>query len=112
MTDTDKTTRQLVRDLNAIIEPQAQQQALPAAEPRDPVPGVGIGRRLGGAAAGGGGSIASPLTEPDASTRTYHQERAVASSDGVFVLMLRPIKTIDLLDANQAPVRVEYGNPP
>lgn len=70
------------------------------------------------AAAGGGGGIASPLTEktktegaatvPD---RDYYGTVVVATSDGIFTMEIKPIKTIKLADADGADVVVNLAEP-
>ncbi|MOA34106.1 hypothetical protein D3C78_1554550 [compost metagenome] len=69
---------------------------------------VGVGAWRGGGAATGGGGIASPLTEADASTREYWPD-GLRSSDGLFVLPA--IKTLNLIDVSGAPVQIRLANP-
>lgn len=54
-----------------------------------------------------GGGIASPLTEI-AGIRSYHAEQELKSSDGLFVIVYRPIKNTLFRDANAQQVEVEY----
>ena len=58
-----------------------------------------------------GGGIASPLTEPDATTRTYHTSRTITTTDGVFTFVLQDLATIDMTDANGAAVVMEFDAP-
>ena len=48
---------------------------------------------------GGGGSISSPLTETG---RTYHPEQTVMSSDGVFAIRVKAVKSLTFIDADGA----------
>lgn len=101
---TTTTTDRFVNDVNSLVESKRRGQALDA-NLKD-VPGrtnlpQQIGRsRLrestGGQAANG---IASPLTEPDFSTRTYYATVGeLTSTDGLIVVELQGLHTIDLED--------------
>jgi len=107
---TARTTRQLVDDVNRILVASGLRPRLLPAAGRKAVPGRGKGLPAAKAKASASG-IASPLTEPNPATRTYYAEAAVASSDGVFTLMIAPLHRIDLQDANAAPVQINYANP-
>ena len=51
-----------------------------------------------------GGGIASPLTETDYVDRTWHPERTITSTDGVWALKIKPLKSIKFKDAVDAEV--------
>lgn len=58
------------------------------------------------------GGIASPLTEI-AGLRQYHaEEHTVLSSDGLFSIKYRALKTMFFSDANGESVAVAYDDPP
>lgn len=61
--------------------------------------------------ADGAVGIASPLVETDFAARTYHAERNILSTDGLFVLKIKPVKSIAFEDANQSPVVLEFKGP-
>ncbi len=61
---------------------------------------------------GSSGGIASPLTEVAYAARTWHNEKIILSTDGLFSLKIKPVKTIDFEDANAAAVRLEFKSPP
>jgi hypothetical protein len=69
---------------------------------------------LGGASQGGSpqGGIASPLTETAYGDRTWYAERTIASSDGIWSLKIKPLKSIKLTDANSAEVVINLKNRP
>lgn len=60
---------------------------------------------------GGGGGIASPLTEPDIEAREYYQSQLLTSSDGLFTLEVAPIKKLVMQDANSAEVVFQFADP-
>ena len=53
---------------------------------------------------GNGGGIASPLTETNYADRTWHPERTITSTDGVWALKIKPLKSIKFNDAVAAEV--------
>ena len=79
---------------------------------------VGVGRPGTNTGTGGSGSIASPLTEstvvigldtvPD---RTYYAERTLTSTDGLFSLKVKDIKSQKFTDANDAEVILNFADP-
>lgn len=87
----------------AFDRPMPPASAIPAKRGAG-VPGAGASNRATG-------GIASPLTEPSASARTYHAQRTVQSSDGVFQVRIAPVKQISMTDANGASVVCIYAAP-
>ena len=85
------------------LAPRAQATALPAtagsARPSQP----------GGAGLAG---IASPLTEPDYTTRTWHAARDISTTDGIFTFVVEDLATIDMLDANGGAVAMQFAAVP
>jgi hypothetical protein len=58
---------------------------------------------------GGGGGIASPLTE---TSRTYYQEdQIVYSSDGLFVFKFSPVHLLNMKDAGGQKVQFIFRDP-
>jgi hypothetical protein len=77
------------------------------ANPVAPVTSTGAVR----AAASTGGGIASPLTEPDAATRTWHSAITYNSTDGLWSFQMSHPHTIDFLDDNDQEVQFIYDAP-
>lgn len=59
-------------------------------------------------AANTGGGIASPLVE---TSREYWDTRHVFSSDGLYVMEIKPVKYLNMDDANGAPVQFQLKEP-
>lgn len=94
--------------LNAQGQTSRQNTKLPAAKPVSAIPARnGTGRPGGGAT----GSIASPLTEGLFSTRQHWPEQVISSTDGIFVIKIKPIKQMSFTDANGQPVQMLYAEP-
>lgn len=113
----------LSRDIQGLTStrPEDQQQAtLPAAAPRVAIPArSGLGKSAQGPRAGSqqDGAIASPLTEgtpasPASLQRTYHADKTLTTSDGLFVLRIAPVASISFVDANGKAVVLNLSSPP
>ena len=79
-----------------------------------PLPSIGVRTGSSGPvdkSTGSGTGIASPLTEGDYSARTWHPERTVSSSEGLFVLVIKPVATMSFTDANNRPLVISYRAP-
>lgn len=106
--------KDLTAALHALTE-QARGQtsrddvALPAGRPVSAIPS-----RSGTAVPGGGtsGAIASPLTETDYADRTFWTTQNMTSTDGLFTLKIKPIKSVKFNDANLNEVVMNYQAPP
>lgn len=61
--------------------------------------------------AGGGGGIASPLTETAYAERTFWPETTITSVDGLLSFKVKPIKQIKQRDANAAEVVQQFASP-
>ncbi|MCY1349082.1 hypothetical protein D9M69_352550 [compost metagenome] len=101
--------KNLVRNLNALWSPD-QRKSLSVIEPR----GSLAGKRVTVAykppiSGGGGGGIASPLTEPSFAAREYWPS-GWPSSDGLFEVPA--IKVLHLEDADGAKVEINLAEPP
>lgn len=82
---------------------------LPPLEQPGPIPaGIGVGNPSSGGSSAG---IASPLSEPDPSKRTYHPARQILSSDGIFAIEHQPLASITMTDATGREVVLEFADP-
>jgi hypothetical protein len=92
--------------------PRRGKDAIPAVKTAGP----SIGEKTGEGRAGtdpnssGTGGVASPLTERDASVRTYHPAQDVFTEDGTLVKVY-PVKSIRMTDANGNAVDFNYALP-
>jgi hypothetical protein len=102
------------RELTAALHDLMQQNpANIVPKPRDPrgsAPQVTAAAGMP-AASGGGGGIASPLTEASVSAREYWPSINMWTSDGIFWSRVQPIKKIVMADANNNAVEMRYAQP-
>ncbi len=114
------TDRKLVRNIESIqsldsdniprtaIDKQItrDRRAIPAAL------GTGFERSTGGSPSGGGASITSPLSEPNAGQRSLHETpRQNTTTDGVCEIEIRDLKTLDMEDGAGAVVQFIFAQP-
>lgn len=107
--DIARSIRKIVlADGRVLYEQAALSQGAAQASPHTPRPDLpgSVGR-----ATPAGAGLSSPLSEPDASTRTYYDPVRVRSSHALFTVLWRPIKSMDLIDAAGRPVRIEFAKP-
>ena len=105
-----RTGRNEVDDINSVVRQPRQRSTLPAVPARGGVPAkVGTGNYTAPPATGGGG-IASPLTEPTASTREYYDPVLLPTTDGLAWIRWRSPKKIVMRDANDSEVVLEPAN--
>lgn len=113
------TDRKLVRNLEAIKRLDSDNTSLSAinkqiSKDRRNIPaalGTGYDSTSGGTR-GGGAAITSPLSEPNAGTRTFHPNpRTVQSTDGIFTMDLRDLQSIDMEDGAGAVVQFIFAQP-
>lgn len=100
----------LQENLRRITASRPEPGALSA--PPTPTPklkAVGIGRPT--ANASGTAGIASPLTEPDYTTRTWHTAQTLTSTDGIWAIQVQHVATIDMVDDNGLAVQFSYDGP-
>lgn len=62
-------------------------------------------------AKGSASGIASPLVETSYAARTWHADTTINSSDGIFTLVIKPVKQVYFKDAVNADVEMEYKSP-
>ncbi|MCY1275482.1 hypothetical protein D9M68_254090 [compost metagenome] len=107
-----RTGRSEVNDLNALADPPRQRRTLAPVEPRGGLPSrVGTGTYQAPPIAGGGGGIASPLTETAYADRTHWADATLISTDGLLSFKVKPIKALTMTDANGAEVVQQFANP-
>lgn len=105
------SAKDLTDALRALSEPaQATDPAVPAAMKTRGAAGVARGSAVpgGGDATGG---IASPLVETAYTARTFHANTTITSSDGLFTLIIKPVKSIKFKDAASRDVTIEFKVP-
>lgn len=100
-----RTGQQVANDINRLTDPRAPRKTLRPVEPVGALPATrGRGVYKPPPATGG---IASPLVE-QSGTREFHPPRTVTSTDGLLVMQIRQVKTLHMLDANDAEVVMEF----
>ncbi len=102
------------RDLNALESGTTARRsgALRSVEPRGGVPSsTARVDYTPPANTGGGGGIASPLTEASYAAREYWPVEVLTSSDGLLTFRVKPIKKIVQADANDAEVVQIFAQP-
>lgn len=116
MSNTPADFAQVANVISTLAEagqkPKRGKSAIPAAKPAGAAIGEVVGEGRGGSDPNstGGGSIASPLTERDASARTYHPAQDIYNEDGTLV-KVHPIKSIRMTDANGSTVDFNFALP-
>ena len=105
------SSKDLSEALRALTERgQSADGAGPAAMKARGAAGISrVGALLGGDAATSG--IASPLVETAYADRTFHANQTITSSDGLFTLVIKPVKTIRFKDAAARDVTIEFKAP-
>lgn len=110
-----KPDKRFRRDVASIIPKtkgikKGRLPSAPAKEPINSSLGVGTAPAASAASTTAEGGIASPLEEV-AGTRTYHSNYAVYSPDGLFVMILKPIRSAQFKDNNGKVIDVKYKDP-
>ena len=98
----------VAEDINSLLRPQRKARALPKVPPVGALPSQRSSADYKAPAATGTAGIASPVTEPDASARTYWPG-GWPSNDGL--LVLPAIRQVQMQDANGAEVIFDYADP-
>lgn len=111
MSDSQRLQTDLIKVVDAgrrpdkSLSPRAPATAIPSAA------GAARPKRPAGSGTGTAG-IASPLTEPDYGTRTWHDDAlTTTSTDGTLTILWDLPATIDLTDANSEPVQIILDAP-
>ena len=105
------SSKDLSEALRALTERgQSADGAGPAAMKARGAAGISrVGALLGGDAATSG--ISSQLVETASDDRTFHANQTITSSDGLFTLVIKPVKTIRFKDAAARDVTIEFKAP-
>jgi hypothetical protein len=106
-------SKRLQTDLVKVVDAgrRAEKRLGPRADASSIPSSVGSARIKKPSGAGTAG-IASPLTEPDYASRTWHEDAySVTSSDGTLSIVWDLPATIDLLDANDEDVQLILDSP-
>ena len=107
-----RTGRSVQADVNALVNRPRQRQALPSVEPRGGIPArVGVGSYGGNPQGGGGGGIASPLTEVPNSREYLTDTTWVETIDGSGLFRVRVAKKVTLTDADGETVIINLDSP-
>ncbi len=107
-----RTGRSVQADVNALVNRPRQRQALPSVEPRGGIPArVGVGSYGGNPQGGGGGGIASPLTEVPNSREYLTDTTWVETIDGCGLFRVRVAKKVTLTDADGETVIINLDSP-
>ncbi|MGF6692649.1 hypothetical protein M2318_002721 [Metapseudomonas resinovorans] len=107
-------TSTLRRDLNSLETQRRQIRELVTLERRGLRPatkGRGTWDPNKPTIGGGGGGIASPLTETVYAARTFWPEAILQSTDGLLSFKVKPIKEITQTDDNDLEVKQVFANP-
>ena len=114
------TNKKLVRDIASALITQREDEKHIAASlkklsrSRGAIPAT-LGTGFEGATAAGstgGDGVVGDLVEQNAGTRTFHAvPRQIASTDGVFEIEIRDLKTIQLEDDNGSITIFEFAQP-
>jgi hypothetical protein len=106
-----RTGKSQVDDLNSVVNQPRPRQQLKPITPRGSIPAqTSPGTNTPNPVSSGGGGIASPLTEPDATQRTYYDPVLLPTTDGLAWVRWRSVRRIEMLDAGNAEVVLEFAN--
>lgn len=100
-------------DMRALSESDADKKTLPALPVRGTTPSI---RGLSSWTAtpsqfGGGGGVASPLTEEVFEDRTYHSNTYLLSGDFLMAMEITPVKDIKMKDADNREIILSFAGP-
>lgn len=103
-----QTSRPLLDDVRSLTVAERPRNSLPVILKAGAIPS---GRGVSAAPPKSNGGIASPLTEDDFNTRTYHEESVMLSGDFLVGMEIKPLKQITMKDANGEKVLMIYADP-
>ena len=87
-------------------------KSLPTAPPAAPIPSrTGASGPVASVAKKSGGGIASPLTETAYADREWHAPAYVFSADGMMRILIKPLKTLNMTDADGNSVQINFKAP-
>ena len=102
--------KDLTEALRALTEQAQAADAWPPAMKARGAAGISRGSALPNSDAATSG-IASPLVETAYADRTFHTNTTITSSDGLFALIIKPVKAIKFKDAASRNVTIEFKAP-
>ncbi|WP_425915914.1 hypothetical protein [Pseudomonas sp. GWSMS-1] len=107
-----RTGKSQVDEINSVVVQPKARKTLRTISPRGPLPAqTSPGTDTPNPKpTGGGGGIASPLTEPDATQRTYYDPVLLPTTDGLAWVSWRSVRRIEMVDAGNAEVVLEFAN--
>jgi hypothetical protein len=104
--------KDLKESANRLVVTRKPRTALPAPVVRAPIEAVvGFAEPQQPAAPSGVSGIASPLTETAFEQREYWAEQSITTSDGIFTLNIKRVKTIKFKDSRNAAVQLSLKQP-
>lgn len=99
-------------NLHALSAPENQPKTLPIIEPVGAIAARrGVAEFESSPSGGGGGGIASPLTEGDFGARTYYKDSYILSTDYLIGMEIQPLKDVHMTDADGAEVKLTFAEP-
>lgn len=104
-------SKDLTDALRALME-QPEANVVPALVPRGAAPRSIASAAPAASPKSGGGGIASPLTEASYAARTHWTDKTILTSDGVWALKIKPIKSITFTDPDSNPVVLNFADRP
>ncbi|WP_263147912.1 hypothetical protein [Pseudomonas sp. RIT-PI-AD] len=103
---------ELAENLNRLVNPPRQNQPLRPLDPRGKLAAqTGKGTWNKPATNTGTGGVASPLTEVPNTREYYDPISNLYSNDYFLSVELRPVKAMHMVDANNAPVVMQFAVP-
>lgn len=107
---TDQRLKTALRQLVGV--PDEGATTLPPPPVRPPIPaGQGVGSLKPRQTSAGQGEAIASLTEIDATARTFHPDRAITTSDGVFSIGYKRLHSTDMLTDTGATFPLSFGDP-
>jgi hypothetical protein len=98
--------------VNKLVEDKRTAPELGKPKERPPIPASeGFAPPLTPEQESTGTGIASPLTESNFDSRTYHPDEVVLSSDGLYAFVIRRVASITMADANGQQVVFNFAQP-
>lgn len=104
--------KDLTEALRALTEQGKPEDIGPAAMKTRGAAGISRASALLGGDNNSTSAIASPLTETGYLMRTFYAERSIRSSDGLWAMKIKPVKSIQFTDARQDPVQINFADRP
>jgi len=104
--------RKMRDDMRALAAQQRTEKTLPIIPVRGDTPAQrGRADWVAQSTGGGGGGIASPLTEQSYDQRTFHESSVFLSGEFLMGMEIKPVKDIIMTDADSQPVTLTFAEP-